>query len=169
MWEYVPTEELQHYGVAGMKWGVRKDAYDLANHRRNQAVFEAKRQFKRGEISKEKKKATIREANQTLKKSNSVLKAEYKVAKKQGRKKEFQKNIQQQARDEVRNKTALRVGRTLNAMTTVGTLAGVASGATVAMVASPAVAGLALGAAAVTTATTAGKHYLVNKGLDKLA
>ena len=28
MWNYIYQDELYHYGVKGMKWGVKKSEYD---------------------------------------------------------------------------------------------------------------------------------------------
>lgn len=39
---------IYHYGVKGMKWGVRRDFRVLANNRRNKAIKEAKRDYNLG-------------------------------------------------------------------------------------------------------------------------
>lgn len=45
MWEYTYTDELCHYGVKGMKWGVRKAAkakLSAARARRDEGISNAK-------------------------------------------------------------------------------------------------------------------------------
>ena len=54
--DYNNQEYLQHYGIPGMKWGIRKNARLLANHRRNAEVRKIKKDYKTGEISRKEKK-----------------------------------------------------------------------------------------------------------------
>ena len=66
-------EELLHYGVRGMKWGIRRDVRVLANHRRNQAVKDARNKYHSGKITNEKKRSAIRKANFEKKKYMSDM------------------------------------------------------------------------------------------------
>lgn len=96
MFEQTYTEELQHYGVPGMRWGVRKDIQLIANRRRNSSVREAKARYKTGQISKETRDARIKQANakkktdmdsmtkkvaKSMKDYDSMVKAERDIAK----------------------------------------------------------------------------------------
>lgn len=67
MQNYNYPEDLQHYGVKGMKWGVKRDIRLIANSRRNKAVKEARDKYKTGRISKETRNARIKRANESKK------------------------------------------------------------------------------------------------------
>lgn len=161
--------ELKHYGVKGMRWGVRKDANMLANHRRNDRVFDAKNKYKQGLISKEERKSAIRAANKDLKLANKEFKSQYKTAKAQGRKKEFKRNVKATAKTEIRNRGALNVAGALNSATTVGMLGSAAASGMAMMALYPPMAGIAMSTMVAGSAVTAGKHWLINRGIDKLS
>jgi hypothetical protein len=55
-------EELYHYGIKGMRWGVRKDVRVLGNHRRNIMIRQARKDYRDGLIDKSKKQERIYDA-----------------------------------------------------------------------------------------------------------
>lgn len=76
MYSYNPYygQYLAHYGVLGMKWGVRKAksyARDTNQHRRNQKVKSAKLSMNRGEITKEQYKSLKKQYNAEQKIANA--------------------------------------------------------------------------------------------------
>lgn len=168
------NDELKHYGVKGMKWGVRKDARLLANHTRNQAVKDAKKQYKKGSISKEQKKAAIAKANTTLKSAKKNTKSAYKATRTRDERTQFQKNITSQAKANVPHRRLKKAASFINNATTVANLGTAASSAGMAFVLGsatlgPAYLGVALASQGVAVAATVGKQYLVQKGIDKLS
>lgn len=167
------NDELMHYGVKGMKWGVRKDARLLANHTRNQAVKDAKKQYKKGSISKEQKKAAIAKANTTLKSAKKNTKSAYKATRTRDERTQFQKNITSQAKANVSHRRLKRAASTINTATTVWSLSKTAITAglafTLATGGGIGIAGTALAGQGVVAAATIGKQYLVRKGIDKLS
>ena len=57
------NNELYHYGVPGMKWGVRRDTRIIANHRRNVEVGKLKERYRAGKITKQQYKDLIHKIN----------------------------------------------------------------------------------------------------------
>ena len=85
-YDYNNQEYLQHYGVPGMKWGIRRNSRLLANHNRNEKVRTAKLDYKTGKIDKKEKKTIISDANK-------AKKAEIKSGKREIRQTHGYKNI----------------------------------------------------------------------------
>lgn len=96
--------ELTHYGVKGMKWGVRRDTELLANRRRNVAVRKAKQDYKDGRITEQQKKQKIASANAYKKDFLKKTKTEFESASKSKQEK-MSMDLKKQAANEVPNRT----------------------------------------------------------------
>lgn len=61
MWNYIYQDELYHYGVKGMKWGVKKSEYDSMSKDQKKKL---RKEYKQDEKWK-KKTTSIRNYNKT--------------------------------------------------------------------------------------------------------
>lgn len=61
MWNYIYQDELYHYGVKGMKWGVKKSEYDSMSKGQKKKL---RKEYKQDEKWK-KKTTSIRNYNKT--------------------------------------------------------------------------------------------------------
>ena len=92
---------IYHYGVKGMKWGVRRDFRVGGDNRRNKAIQEAKRDYKQGKTTKAERKAAIKKAKNYTKTFKKETREQYKNAKTRKERKELSKQIVKQAKEEV--------------------------------------------------------------------
>lgn len=160
-------QELYHYGVPGMKWGVRRDARILANHRRNVEVSLQKNKYKSGKITKEQYVAAKKKANYGKKKYLTDIENKFRNAKSQSEWDKLGDNISKTAVKEVPNikvKRGVAVVNQLFGAYNIGSTAYAAVGA--AMI-NPAFAAAYLGAGAVATAAEVGSRYISRVILDK--
>ena len=162
--------ELYHYGVKGMKWGVRRDLRVLANHRRNVSVRNIKNKYRVGEITKLEKKSRIREANLAkkdyLKKTKQTLhntNDEAKLAK-------MKHDIAKQTISEVPNNTLKKGATTVNRLLAgIDVGSGILTSAAMIGAVGPAAIPVAGGLAVYNSAVRVGMEKLVQMGLDKLS
>lgn len=159
--------ELYHYGVAGMKWGVRRDARILANHRRNTEVGKLKEQYRSGKITKQQYKDSIHNVNLYKKKYMSDVENKFRNAKSNDERNKLGKDIANTAVKEVPNitiKRGLAVTNQLFGTASIGTTAYTAVG--LAMF-NPAFATAYIGAGVVSTVAESGFRYITRSLLDK--
>ena len=162
------SNELYHYGVKGMKWGVRRDYRVLANRRRNEAVRKVKTDYKTGVISRSEKKQRMKEAKNTKKILQTQMKSRYKNAKTREERKALNQDIRNQTIREVPHRRIKKGATTVNRLLTVGTVGSAAIGTVAAVATAPALAPLALTSLAGTTALNAGRQALFQWGIDRL-
>lgn len=163
-----PNVTIYHYGVKGMKWGVRRDARVLAAHRTNEAVRKAKNDYREGKISKSERKAAIKKAKNYKKDYKKELKSQFKNADRKERKR-LNKDITNQAKKEVGARRLKKAATSFNRSTTVATLSGSAVALGMSFVAAPALGPLIAGSAAAATAGALGKQWIAQKLIDKVS
>lgn len=175
------NDELQHYGVKGMKWGVRRNTKLLANHKRNQTIKKARSDYKKGRISKTKKNITIEQAK--IDRKNTISKTKKKV---KGMSKDqltrYSDKLKVQTVKDVPHSKLKKGARTVSnilartgqagglGMVGVGALVAASASGLPAPLAVPVVgAGLqGVGAGAYVTTAIGGANWVKNKLLDRL-
>lgn len=165
--------ELYHYGVVGMKWGIRRNARVLANNRRNRAAKKINNDYELGKISRSQKKAALNKIDAKKKQSLDNIKTTLKYTKNKRDLEQIRKDISRQTVNEVPSYKLKKGLTTVNSILTGATIAGgTISGIGAAAAASMAVPGLgalALGNAAVSTLASVGVHRLAQLGIDRLS
>ena len=160
-------QELYHYGVPGMKWGVRRDARILANHYRNVEVEKQKKRYKYGEITKEQYAAAKRKADLGKKKYLSDVENSFHNAKSRSEREKLGENISNTAVKEVPNIKIKRGLAVANHLLGGYNAAGYATTAAGMVMMNPAFAAAYIGAGAVSIAAEAGLRYVTRTILDK--
>lgn len=163
------NEELYHYGVKGMKWGVRRDYRVLANHRQNEARRKVKNDYEAGKITKDEKKQRMREAKQTKKNLHAEMKTRFRNAKTKEERTALNNKIKEQAINEVPIRRVKKGINTVNKLITVGNISGALVTAGMAAAATPAIAPLALTSAGVVAASQLGRQAVVQWLNDRAA
>lgn len=165
----VSEDELYHYGVKGMKWGVRRDVRLLANSRRNDRVRSAKRAYKEGKITKADRKKAIKAANLEKKEYIKQTKERFANAGTKAERKELKRDIANKTVNSVHHATIKRGAATVNALIGVASVGTMGVSAAIGAAAAPALAGVVIGSNAVGIAAEIGRYRLVRMGLDKLS
>lgn len=161
------NEELYHYGVPGMKWGVRRDVRILANHRRNIEVSTQKNKYKAGKITRNQYINAKRNADATKKQYLKDIETRFRNATSKQELKKLGENISNTAVKEVPGITVKRGFAVVNQLIgsySIGTTAYTSVGMAVI---NPAFAAAYLGAGAVATAAEVGFRYMTRSALDK--
>lgn len=169
----IPDDALMHYGVKGMKWGVRRDVRILANHRYNQQKNKIKNSYDAGKIDKNQKNMKLRAAKSMKRDYLSGVQQKYKNAKTDEERESLDNSIMNKAVKEVPN---LHIKRGLAVANQALRAAGIASavviggaGAAVSAAAATGLAGAYAVGTAVNVAAETGAAWVGRKLLDVTA
>lgn len=161
------NNELYHYGVKGMKWGVRRDARILANHRYNTASNRLKYEYIRGNINTNQYVNAMDSAKKNKKQLMADVNTRFKNASSKEEQKSIHRDIFNATSKEVPNSTIKRGAAVANQIMGAVNVANIASATAAASLYNPAFAGAYLGAGTVAVAAEAGWRYLIRYGLDE--
>lgn len=161
------NDELYHYGVPGMKWGVRRDARIIANHYRNVEVSRQKDRYKAGEITKAQYSEAKRKANAGKKKYMSDIENAFRNAKSQSERTELGNSISKTAVRDVPNIHLKRGAAVVNQLIGAGSIGGTAYTSVALAAVNPAFGLAYIGAGVVTTAAEVGYRYVTRAIIDK--
>ena len=161
------NNEIYHYGVPGMKWGVRRDTRILANHRRNVAVDQLKEYYRSGKITKRQYKDSIRNVNLRKKKYLSDIENKFKNAKSDSERTKLGNDISNTAVKEVPNITVKRGLAVTNQLFGTASIVGTAYTTLGLVTLNPAFATAYIGAGVVSAAAETGLRYVTRSLLDK--
>lgn len=161
--------EMYHYGVKGMKWGVRRNARVLANHRRNAAVKKINDAYRYGKISKGKRNELVDAENAKKNKSIEKMEKDYFKSKTVEEMNRYKNNLNEITAKEVPHATIKRGASVVADILAGREIAGTALLTTAAVATAPAMAPMLITAGAVGVAATVGMNYVAQMGLDKLS
>lgn len=163
----IVNDEIYHYGVPGMKWGVRRDTRILANHRRNTEISKLKEQYRSGRITKQQYKDSIHNVNLRKKKYMSDVENKFRNTKSASERSKLGADISKTAVKEVPNitiKRGLAVANQLFGTASIGSTAYTTLGLAAF---NPAFATAYIGAGVVSAAAETGFRYITRSMLDK--
>ena len=160
--------ELMHYGVLGMKWGVRRNARVLTAHRTNKNIHDIK-------TAKKNNKITRSDAKSMIKQTKKNAKSDRKNMVKSVSSRSDAKQLLNMTINEVPHSTVKKRLRTVNhILTGVGVAkstvnAGIGAGLAVGGAVNPSLGALVISSNAVMAAANIGRNYVMDKLIDKIS
>lgn len=161
------NSELCHYGVKGMKWGVRRDTRILANHRYNKTVRRLENEYAFGMIGSNQYYKGLKDARTVKKETIASVKKRFEEAGSDAERTKMAKDISKMTASEVPNAKIKRGAAMVNQALGVVNVAGVLGTAANAALINPAFAGAYLSAGVVGIAAEAGWRYMTQRYLDE--